>query len=395
MVRFDSPWQRAAEVAVIALTALVAIVATFLWLRAISGGAQPGAAGLPTSLGPCRPLGDGAAFAGDPMLVGADVGASAPLGDGRIVWAYGDTFRRADGRTLTAVRNTLVIETGDCRSVVIPAGGQEAIPDRADGVGYWPMSIAVTRANGAATMYVYAQRVMGSERRFAFDNLGPSVATFVIPDGGAPILMSVRDFGPDDPSRRNVGWGAASADGGDGYWYLFGTANPEEAMVFGWSVRVARARPEGLGDPGQWEYWTSAGWQSDPARATEVIGAVDGVSQTFSVLQRAARWYAISKRDGDLGTDLGVWSADAPWGPYAAPVTVGRIPNETVPPVLRYMPLAHPEVTSVPAGTVRVSVCRNSTDPDLLADRPELYRPYFVDIALPPLASQALLQPGG
>lgn len=380
--------------AVIALTAFVAIVAAFLWLRAISGAGQSETAGMPASLGPCRPVGDGSVFARDPMLVGADVGASAALGDGRIVWAYGDTFRRVDGRTLTAVRNTLVIEAGDCRSVVIPAGGQEAIPDRDDGVGYWPMSIAVTRGDDEVTMYVYAQRVTGSERRFAFDNLGPSVATFIIPDGEAPILMSVRDLGPDDSSRRNVGWGAASADGGDGYWYLFGTANPEETLVFGWSVRVARARPAALGDPAQWEYWTPAGWQSDPAGAVEIIGAVDGVSQTFSVLQRASRWYAISKRDGDLGTDLGIWTADAPWGPYSAPVTVGRIPNQAVPPVLRYMPLAHPEVTTVPAGMVRVSVCRNSTDPNLLADRPELYRPYFVDIALPPLASYALLEPG-
>ena len=107
MVRSHSPWHRAAEVAVVALTAVVALVATFLWLRAISGAGEPETAGVPTSLGPCRPLGDGRTFTGDPMLVGADVGASAALGDGRTVWAYGDTFRRADGRTLTAVRNTL------------------------------------------------------------------------------------------------------------------------------------------------------------------------------------------------------------------------------------------------------------------------------------------------
>ena len=94
---------------------------------------------------------------------------------------------------------------------MIPAGGQEAIPNREDGVGYWPMSLAVSVEGRTSVVRVFAERVRGTESRFGFVNLGPTVATFVVPSGGAPRLRSVVDLGPDDPWRRNVGWGAAVA----------------------------------------------------------------------------------------------------------------------------------------------------------------------------------------
>lgn len=390
-VNSDSrPLRTLAAAVAIGLTVVIAALGTVLWVRSLLSVTVPSLAGIPYSLGPCRPVADNVGFTGDPLLLGADVGASAELGDGRIIWAYGDTFRRPDGVTLSAVRNSLVVEDDGCRAVVIPAGGQEAIPNREDGVGYWPMSLAVSVEGRATVVRVFAERVRGSESRFGFVNLGPAVATFVVPSDGAPRLRSVVDLGPDDPSRRNVGWGAAVTSGGDGYLYIYGTANPEEPLVFGWSVRVARARAADLDDPSAWDYWTGSGWDSDDSRAVEVISAVNGVSQTFSVVEHGDSWYAVSKRDGDLGTDLAVWSATAPWGPFSPPVTVGRIPNQEHPSLLRYMPLAHPEVPSE-SGTVAVSICRNSADPALLLAAPEVYRPYFVSIELPPRPSRRIL----
>ena len=372
------------------LTAVVSVACAYVWATSVGPLSGPRVPGVPYSLGECRPATPGAEFGGEPLLVGADVGASARLADGRVVWAYGDTFRRPDGVTLTAVRNSLAIQSDDCRAVVIPAGGQEAIPNRADGVGYWPMSLAVTHEGRTSRLRVFAERVRGSEGGFRFVNLGPAVATFVVSGDGAPILQSVTDLGPDDASRVNVGWGAAVADGGDGYWYVYGTANPDQPMVFGWSVRVARSTAVNLDNPSAWEYWSGGVWSRDASRATPLIDAVGGVSQTFSVFRAGASWYAVSKRDGDLGADLAVWAASAPWGPFGHPVTVGRIPDQDEPSVLRYMPLAHPEVPSSP-GTVLVSVCRNSADPELLARSPELYRPFFVEVAIPPVPSTRVM----
>lgn len=359
---------------------------------------------MPYSLSACRafeePVGaegyrTAASMALDPWLRGADVGVSARLADGRMLWAFGDTFRSPDGRSTTAVRNSMLMAGQGCRRVVLAPDGRAVIPDRPDGVGYWPMSMVVLPADEGSLVHVFAERVRGSEQAFAFTNLGPAVATYVIPSGEPPELISVTDLGEDSPSRATVGWGAATAHGDDGYVYIFGTANPDQPLVFGWSVRVARAEPTDLVDPGSWEYWTGGEWSTSPDAAAPVIAAEGGVSQTFSVIARDGQWYAISKRDGDLGTDLAVWSASSPWGPFSAPVSVGRIPNDTDPSILRYMPLAHPDARQSGPGRMLVSVSRNSLDPLVLANFPRLYRPFFVDIELPPQPSERDLDPRG
>ena len=55
------------------------------------------------------------------------------------------------------------------------------------------------------------------------------------------------------------------------------------------------------------------------------------------------------------------------------------------------MPLAHPDLTPATADAIVVSVSRNSLDPQVLAQDPLLYRPFFVDVSLPPLPSDRWL----
>ena len=384
------------------LVAVVMAVGSLVGLAACSssaGSTAPIAQESAYALGECHAFGEPVGARGyeavahlvdDPMFVGADVGASAHLGDGRSIWLFGDTVRDVDGRRIV-VRNSMILAGSECRALVVPPDGAAVIPDRADGIGYWPMSLVVSVAEGVSTVRVFTQRVRADGEGSAFVNLGPAIATFTIPDGGAPLFDGVSELGPDDESRSRVGWGAAASDGGDGYWYLYGTANPDDPLVFGWSVRVARTRIDDVTDPNRWEYWTGRDWSSRPGDAAEVISAVGGVSQTFSVFLDGDTWYAVSKLDGDLGTDLAFWPAEHPWGPFEAPVSVGRIPNVEEPSILRYMPLAHPEVLQASERSVVVSVSRNSADPQLLVDVPSLYRPFFVDIALPPEPSDALL----
>lgn len=387
----------------VCLTVVIASVGAFAWWNALQ---QAGSAYPPVryGLGNCRafeePVGAAgyraaASMALDPWLVGADVGVSARLADGRMLWAFGDTFRVPDGTSISAVRNSMLIAGMGCRRVVLPPDGGAVIPARKDGVGYWPMSVVVRPSEGGSTVTVFAERVRGEEQAFDFINLGPAIATYDVPDGQPPALVSVDDLGLDSPSRATVGWGAAAADGGDGYLYLYGTANPDLPMVFGWSVRVARTTAARLADVSSWEYWTGNTWSTSPEDATEIIPAVGGVSQTFSVFAVEGRWYALSKLDGDLGTDLAVWSAPKPWGPFGAPVRVGRIPNDDRPSILRYMPLAHPQARQSSPRHMLVSVSRNSLDPLVLANSPSLYRPFFIDIGIPPMPSRRLLDPRG
>ena len=386
----------------VTLTTLMAVVGALAWWRSVhaSDDTDP----VRYRLGACREFAEPVGAAGyraatakalDPWLLGADVGVSARLADGRMLWVYGDTFRAPDGNSISAVRNSMLLAGRGCRRVVLPPDGGEVIPDRSDGVGYWPMSIDVQPSPDGSVVRVFAERVRGQEQAFTFVNLGPAIATYVVPPGQPPEIVSVVDLGPDSPSRSTVGWGAAIAEGGDGYDYIFGTSNPDEPMVFGWSVHVARAAPADIATPTAWEYWTGDAWSTSPQAAIAVIPAEGGVSQTFSVVERDGTWYAISKLDGDLGTDLAVWRAPNPWGPFGSPVSVGRIPNDVTPSIIRYMPLAHPEAQQSSPRHILVSISRNSLDPIVLANSPRLYRPFFVDVELPPRPSSRLLDPRG
>ncbi|WP_027863513.1 DUF4185 domain-containing protein [Marmoricola sp. URHB0036] len=321
---------------------------------------------------------------GEPAFQGADVGADVLLQDGRRLWVFGDTLRAADFSGQRFVRNSMLVLGGGCAATVLPADRGAIIPDRGDGIGYWPMSIARVQRSDYDLVGVATQRVKSTgtpDGSFAFESLGSSVAVFIVQKGGTPQLLAQQDLGPDDKNPAHPQWGAAAAAQGD-WVYLYGTARPDEKGVFGFSLQVARTRIENILTPSTWGYWDGRKWQASPSKAKELIAADQGVSQTLSVFPRDGRWYAVSKRDEFLGTDLVVWSAPAPTGPFDDGTVVGHLPSDLKTGELRYMPLAHPDLLADP-GSVLVSYSRNNTDLQKVEDDPFLYRPQFVRVALP------------
>lgn len=317
---------------------------------------------------------------------GGDVGASVILQDGRALFVFGDTLRAAGFDGQRFVRNSMLVMERGCLQVITPADRGAIIPDRTgeDGpsVGYWPMSVGRVERPGYDLVAVSAQRVrtVGADE-LDFENLGPSIAVFVVPRGGTPQLVERVDIGPDraDPSRPT--WGAASATS-DGWVYLYGTANPGEELVFGFSLSVARVRPDDILDRSKWRFWDGSRWVVEESAAQELIPADGGVSQTLSVFEQRDTWYALSKRDEFLGTELTVWTAPSPTGPFTAQGPLAQMPSDAVQGQLRYMPLAHPGFLRQPR-TMVVSYSRNRTDVDEIIDNPLLYRPRFLRVALP------------
>lgn len=319
---------------------------------------------------------------GGPEFQGADVGAEVRLQDGRTLWVFGDTLRGADFAGQRFVRNSMLIVEPDCLQVVVPHDAGAVIPDREDGVGYWPMSLTVTRRPGFDLVSVAAQRVRTTgSGAFDFENLGPAIAVFVVRPGGTPQLISQRDLGPDDPDRGSPTWGAASVSSG-GWIYFYGTANPGVDFVFGFSLRVARVRADDMLRERRWRYWDGLDWVAEEDRAVELIPAQGGVSQTLSVFEQGGRWYALSKRGDFLGSDLTIWTAPGPTGPFVAGEPVAQLPSDTARGELRYMPLAHPDLLPRP-GTIVVSYSQNNTDVQSVQENPFLYRPRFLRVALP------------
>lgn len=320
---------------------------------------------------------------GSVAFAGGDVGASVRLQDGRGMFVFGDTLRGPDFDGQQFVRNSMLVFSPGCGQVVLPRDRGAVVPDRQDGVGYWPMSIASVPRDGYDLVGIGLQRVRSTQGSgvFDFEILGPAVALFRVLPGEAPDLVSLRDVGPDtvDPSRPM--WGAATVVD-DGWVYVYGTSRDHAAVSTGFDLRVARSRPETVGDPSAWQFWNGRAWTPDEARARVLIPRRGGVSQTLSVFHDGKRWYAVSKRDEVLGRDLVVWQAPGPTGPFVAAPPVAEIPSDAVTGTLRYLPLAHPDLLPEP-GTVVVSYSENNTDFAVVRDDPRRYRPRFLRIPLP------------
>lgn len=302
--------------------------------------------------------------------------------DAELLMAFGDPILEtssldAGGARETTVRNALLAFTANRACLVLGPQGSAFVPNRRDGIGYWPTSLVETGERSAA---MFLQRV-AEVHDGDFVNLGPSIAGLST-DDGLPFVEEVIDIGVDEASRQRIGWGAASWRSEDGYVYVYGTANPERDLVFGWSLHVARARPDHVVDIESWEYWTGDDWSTEEGSATAVIPAVGGVDQTLSVFAEGATWYAVSKRDGYLGSDVVIWSAPAPTGPWTATEVAAARPSHPESGILRYAALAHPALFPE-QGTIVLSVSNNNTDPDAVAADPTLYRPEFFRVPLP------------
>lgn len=321
-----------------------------------------------------------------PAFMGGDVGAEALLSDGRRVWVFGDTLRNPKYDGHLYVRNSMLISTEDCLDLVVPTGRGALIPDRDAQVGYWPMSVVSIPRPGYDFVLVGAQRVRSAGTgAFDFENLGPALAVFVVPAHGVPQLVQVQDLGKDSVDRMLPTWGAALAVSDD-WVYLYGTARSGDPGDFGFALKLARARVDNILDTSTWSYWTGTQWAPRESAAHELIAATGGVSQTLSVFAKydggSPRWYALSKADEFLGTDLKVWPASRPNGPFGPGVTVAQLPSDLGRGALAYMPLAHPDLFPEP-GSVVVSYSRNVTDGTNPLEDPFRYRIRFLRVPLP------------
>jgi hypothetical protein len=318
-----------------------------------------------------------------PGFVGAHGGADDTHHDEPRIWVFGDTLRQADFPGQRFVRNSmLMLRRTGCSSVVMPADHGAVIPDRADSVGYWPMDLAAVHRTGYDLVGVTLQRVRTiGTGVFDFAVLGPSFALFQVPVGKAPDLLFVHDFGADDADPERPMWGAAVETSGDEV-YIYGTARPRDGSTFGWSLHVARVDILDVFDQKAWRYWDGRRWQRDPQRAAALIPAIGGVSEVLSVFHRGGSWYAVSKRDEILGQDLVIWKSAGPTGPFVASAPLAQIPSNSADGLLRYMPLAHPDLLTSPDSVV-VSYSRNVADLTRLLKNPGLYRPRFLQVPLP------------
>lgn len=317
----------------------------------------------------------------------ADIGASVQLQDKRMVWVFGDTIR-SSSLSPRMVANSMLVSSGTCVAQVLPPDDGPIVPDVASGVVRWPMSIVSMKPIDTALMRLHPEVtevlvVFCARTRRGTDNLdytflGTDAAVFTVTPNGTPQLFEILEISPDDESLDQVNWGAASAVSGS-WFYMFGTRQTGED--FGRELYVGRAPIANPTDRSRWQFWDGDTWDSAMERAAPILPAEGGVSQTLSVDRLDDHWVAVSKRDGDLGDFVYVWTAHAPYGPWTPRKGVAA-PAGFDTGKLKYAPLAHPEVP-LADGKLLVSISRNTTDPQRLLEDPEVGRPVFAEVERP------------
>lgn len=310
----------------------------------------------------------------------ADIGASARLKDGRLVWIFGDTIRRS-GVGPGMVANSMLITSGLCLSQLMPTARGPIIPDVQPGVVRWPMSVTVVEDQGVEKIVIFTGRIKRGSANdvWGFRYLGSDAVTFSVEPNQAPQLDEILPLTPDVDSANQVNWGSAAMVSA-GYIYVYGTALPK-GTAFGRALLVARSSLADPTDKGKWQFWDGKAWQPDHLRATPIIPAVGGVSQTLSVDEIDGSFVAVSKKDGDLGSTVATWTSREPVGPWtrAAALEASFLTGKDE---FAYAPLAHPEVP-LADGKLLVSISRNTTDLSRLKQNPVIGRPRFAEINSP------------
>lgn len=320
-----------------------------------------------------------------PYWQAADVGASAVLSDGRVLWVFGDTLREKPVKP-ALIDNTVVVTSGTCMSQLVTDELEAAFPRDPGELSHWPMSLVrlePTEAHGADVrdvVVVYLSRIQRGERQWDFMFRGTTVAVLEVGADGVPRLADMQHLTPDSAAFDQINWGAGATVDGD-WLYLYGTRQTGEASVYGRELYVSRVPVDEPTNPAAMLFWDGSEWQPDAGRVVPIMDAVDGTSQTLSVDRIDGRWTAISKRGGDLADDITMWTSDQPYGPWT-PTDVGRSPSGQNTGNLQYTPLAHPDIRT-PSGRLLVSVSRNTTGLEELVENPVLGRILFTEVARP------------
>jgi hypothetical protein len=316
-------------------------------------------------------------FRGAGSWHGGDGAYSVDLGEGRVLWLFGDSFVEADAPGSRSgsdmVRNSIGIQQGYDPSeatMTFHHGGTREAPTAfflAADPQYWLWPGPAVRV-GRKLFLPFLELEKSAE------GLGFAVRTSRLrvvddpreqPESWDPRALRF----PEHSLGVQLGFGAWVVDGE----YLFGYA-PEEPGDHDLHLARWRLADVEQEDFASIEWWSGDGFSAEDANAQPVLR---GGQTEFSVHRRADGSWLLVSVDGFGRTHLVGWTAPAPEGPWNA---LGRLHT---PPasqrddaqILVYSAKAHPWLKG--PGTL-VTYCSNHLDFWKLAGDMTLYFPRFV-----------------
>lgn len=374
-----------------------------------------------------------AVFARSDGWTGGDGAYSVPLGDGRVVWLFSDTWigKIADGQHVPGshlVNNTIaihargergaapqpdqveflwgpdgdegrptawIVPTADIRAAAGPAAADPRKPSwywLADGVE--APGIAAPNPTGKRRLVIFLWHVGRTpEDRgvWSFQSVGGALAVVENPRD-PPSEWRARQYrnphaigGPQagEDKSREVSWGCEvlalpGEHDGSTVLHVFGVRQGE-----GWDRELVLATVDAarVEEFDAWRFRTAESWSSN---LSDAAALAHGMVSEFSIqpleLDGVGRWIMIHS-EPFFGAHILVRTADTIFGPWSEPQPVYRVPGVAKnKDYFTYAAKGHPELAR--PGELLISYVINSHDFGAMFRDADIYRPRFVRVPL-------------
>jgi hypothetical protein len=320
-------------------------------------------------------------FRQDARWLGGDDAHSVDLGQGRVLWLFGDTLVDPEGqsnrRQAEMIRNSIGIQTG-------------YDPETAGMTFFWKQVAAMAASffpESGTTWYWPGDGIRIGSRLLIFltaVNAGPDPLGFAL-TGWEAVMIDNPDESPErwqtiTVKRDPVRFGVIPGTGGilmrDGFVYAYGCdATGQRAYLTRWHEKKAAAGD--LQDP-QWWCGEDGGWlPEDQIQATPAVLFTDAQSEFGVYHESPLNRYVQIQTIGFGAANLGFRTAPSPQGPWG-PLTEFFSPEEKlIPGILIYATKTHPFLTGA---DLVVTYATNHLQPQRIMDDATLYVPRFLKI---------------
>lgn len=323
--------------------------------------------------------------------IGGDGDYSVPLGDGRTLWLYSDTWvgKVRDGKRTdaTIVNNTVALQTGGLRDPSIEfvvredeTGKPKALIEPADGNGFYWLQDGVF-ANDRLYLFLTQIEKTSDNSAWGFRQIGQWIGVVANPLD-RPTEWKIEqhklpftEFTPE----HELTFGTALLREGDTL-YVFGREDlrgrRRRLQRF---LNVARVPVASIEDFSTWQFFRDGGWVSEAAGATHLADHLACEASVVSVPKLGQ--YVLIYTEQGMSPEVMARTAPKPWGPWSDAKTIYRAPDsDRDREIFCYAGKAHPALAG--DSELIISYCTNANSLWHVAADPRIYVPQFVRIPL-------------